>query len=57
LSRAEHRHGGRGKRTDLFERSEFPRAPAVAPTRRVKRYTGGFFWFVFFADKENEHNC
>ncbi len=23
-------------------------------TRRVERGTGGFFWFVFFAVKENE---
>jgi hypothetical protein len=41
-------------RADLFERSEFPRAPPVVATRRVKRDMGGFFWFVFFADKENE---
>ncbi|MDJ0887503.1 MAG: hypothetical protein QNI89_09390, partial [Desulfobacterales bacterium] len=27
LSRAEHRRGGREKRADLSERSEFPRAP------------------------------
>ncbi len=47
LSRAEHRHGGRDKRADLSEQSEFPRAPHDVATRRVKRDTGGFFWFVF----------
>jgi hypothetical protein len=39
----------------LFERSEFPRAPFNASTRRMKRDTGGFFWFVFFHVEENEH--
>jgi hypothetical protein len=34
---------------------EFPRAPAASTTRRIKRDTGGFFWFVFFHVKENEH--
>ncbi len=54
LSRAEHRHGGRVKRADLSERSEFPRAPTDVVTRRVKRGTGVFFWFVFFHVEENE---
>ncbi len=42
------------KRTSLFERSEFRCAPSVSPTRRVKRDTGFFFWFVFFYVEENE---
>jgi hypothetical protein len=40
------------KRADLFEfrwkRDAFPRAPAAAATRRIKRDTGVFFCFVFF---------
>jgi hypothetical protein len=55
LSRAEHRRGGRGKRADLSERSESPRAPTDSATRRIKRDTGVFFWFVFFYAEENEH--
>jgi hypothetical protein len=54
LSRAEHRRGGRIKARGLFERSEFPRAPAAASTRREKRDTGVFFRFVFFHVEENE---
>jgi hypothetical protein len=54
LSRAEHRRGGQDKRADLFERSAFPRPPTDVATRRVKRGAGGFFWFVFFSEKENE---
>jgi len=49
------------KRADLFESAvakakagEFPRAPAVSTTRRKKRDTGAFFWFVFFRVEENE---
>jgi hypothetical protein len=42
------------KSVGLFERSEFRRSPAVFSTRRKKRDTGGFFWFVFFHGKENE---
>ncbi len=49
LSRAEHRRDGRIKARGLSERSEFPRAPAVATTRRVKRGTGVFFCFCFLA--------
>jgi hypothetical protein len=33
---------------------EFPRAPAAATTRRMKRDTGVFFCFVFCHVKENE---
>jgi hypothetical protein len=33
---------------------EFPRAPAAATTRRIKRDKGVFFWFVFFHVEENE---
>ncbi len=54
LSRAEHRHGGRNKRADLSERSEFPRAPTDGATRRIKRDAGVFFWFVFLHVQENE---
>jgi len=61
LSRAEHRRGGRIKARGLFEPAvakakagEFPRAPAAPTTRRVKRDTGVFFWFVFFHVEENE---
>jgi len=58
LFRAEHRRGGRNKARGLFEsrrrRGEFPRAPAAATTRRVKRDTGVFFCFVFFHVEENE---
>ncbi len=42
------------KARGLSERSEFPRAPAAVATRRIKRDTGVFFWFVFFHGKENE---
>ena len=55
LSRAEHRRYGREKRVGLFERSEFRRAPSALTTRRKKRDTGVFFWFVFFHVEENEH--
>ena len=54
LSRAEHRHGGREKRVDLFERNDFPRAPSEMAARRMKRDAGVFFWFVFFHVEENE---
>ena len=54
LSRAEHRRGGRIKVRGLSERSEFPRAPSAAATRRIKRDTGVFFCFVFFHVEENE---
>ncbi len=54
LSRAEHRRVGREERADLSERSEFPRAPSDGATRRIKRDTGVFFWFVFFYAEENE---
>jgi hypothetical protein len=54
LSRAEHRHGGRIKARGLFERSEFPRAPAAVTTRRMKRDTGVLFCFVFCHVTENE---
>jgi hypothetical protein len=36
------------------KRGEFPRAPAAATTRRIKRDMGVFFCFVFFHVKENE---
>jgi hypothetical protein len=39
---------------DLSERSEFPRDPFDTATRRIKRGTGVFFWFVFFHVEENE---
>jgi hypothetical protein len=42
------------KCADCLSESEFPRAPVAATTRRVKRDTGVFFWFVFFHGKENE---
>ena len=64
LSRAEHRRGGRIKARGLFESAvawaeagEFPRAPAVSTTRRMKRDTGVFFWFVFFHAEENEQGA
>ena len=42
------------KARGLSERSEFPRVPFNASTRRGKRGTGVFFWFVFFHVEENE---
>ena len=54
LPRAEHRWQVRIKRVGLFEASEFRHAPSLAPTRRIKRGTGVFFWFVFFHVEENE---
>ena len=54
LSRAEHRSSVRIRLAGLSERSEFPRDPFATSTRRIKRDTGGFFWFVFFHEKENE---
>ena len=56
LSRAEHRRWGREKRVGLFERSEFRHAPTPSTTRRKKRDTGVFFWFVFFHAEENEQS-
>ena len=48
--------GGISVRTCLTppQAGEFPRAPPHGATRRNKRDTGGFFWFVFFPGKENE---
>jgi len=40
----------------MSERSEFPRDPFKASTRRIKRDTGVFFWFVFFYVEENEQS-
>ncbi len=54
LSRAEHQCIEWKRLADLFERSEFPRDPFGTLTRRMKRDTGGFFWFVFFYAEENE---
>ena len=54
MSRAEHRRWGRKKRVGLSERSEFRHAPTPSTTRRKKRDTGVFFWFVFFHAEENE---
>jgi hypothetical protein len=48
LSRAEHQRIERKRLADLFERSEFPRDPFDAMTRRTKRDTGVFFWLLFF---------
>ena len=42
------------KARGLSERSEFPRAPFNASTRRRKRGMGAFFWFVFLRVQENE---
>ena len=47
------------KRADCLtppQAGEFPRAPAVSTTRRVKRDAGVFFWFVFFHVEENEQS-
>jgi hypothetical protein len=52
LSRAEHRRDGRKQARGLFERSEFPRAPAVPATRRMERDTGVFFWLLFCHEEE-----
>jgi len=56
LSRAEHRRGGRIKARGLSELAaaqakagEFPRAPFVTTTRRMKRGTGAFFCFRFLS--------
>jgi hypothetical protein len=60
LSRAEHRRGGRIKARGLSERSEFPRAPAVATTRRAAlrgpRDTGVFFWLSFLSRERKERD-
>jgi len=42
------------KCADCLSDSEFPRTPAATATRRKKRDTGVFFWFVFFHGEENE---